>query len=463
MKRVTQKTEQPPLVRPEIADFPALRQVRSARVARRVAQWMALMFLLFGFALALLPWQQSASGMGRVIAYTPLERQQTISAPLEGRIVRWWVQEGSRVNTGDRLLEITDNDPMILDRLIAEANAIRDKLERSKERAMTVDERIGSLTESRSLGVNAAESRVQMAVDRQRAAEQTLSAARAADVAAQLNLERQSRLLDEGLASKRAVELAQMEGAQRSTDVDKALAALSAARNELQALRSEQRKVGTDIGAAIESARADRAKAQEDVHHAEAELNRIEVRLSRQRSQVLHAPRPGTVLRLHVGEGAEMVKAGDPLMVLVPDTVQRAVELWVDGNDIPLVSAGRHVRLQFEGWPAIQFTGWPSVAVGTFGATVAFVDAADNGRGDFRIVVVPDEADEPWPEGRFLRQGVRARGWVLLGQVRLGFELWRIFNGFPPMILPEADAPAKKDNNDGKPVDDGSKGGKDEG
>lgn len=461
MRRLTHKRVPVPLTRPEVPDFPALRLVRSARVARRVAQSLVLMFALFALALAVVPWQQSAQGAGRVIAYTPLERQQTISAPLEGRIVRWWVQEGSRVEAGDRLLEITDNDPMILDRLMAEANAIRDKLERSKERAATIEDRISSLSESKSLGVNAAESRVQMAMDRVRGAEQTLSAARAADVTAQQNLERQRRLLAEGLASKRAVELAEMEEAHRRTDVDKALASLSAARNELSALRSEQRKVGTDIGAAIESARADRAKAHEDVHHAEAELNRIEVRLSRQRSQVLNAPRPGTVLRLHVGEGAEMVKAGDPLMVLVPDTVQRAVELWVDGNDVPLVSAGRHVRIQFEGWPAIQFSGWPSVAVGTFGGTVAFVDAADNGKGDFRIVVVPDEKDEHWPEGRFLRQGVRARGWVLLGQVRLGFELWRKFNGFPPMILPEAQQ-VKGSKSDGKAADDGSKGGKDE-
>jgi membrane fusion protein, adhesin transport system len=63
------------------------------------------------------------------------------------------------------------------------------------------------------------------------------------------------------------------------------------------------------------------------------------------------------------------------------------------------------------------------------------VDATDNGLGVFRIVVVPD-GDEPWPEGRFLRQGVRANGWILLDQVRLGFELWRQFNGFPPNVSP---------------------------
>src|SRR5690606_32195234 len=102
-----------------------------------------------------------------------------------------------------------------------------------------------------------------------------------------------------------------------------------------------------------------------------------------------------------------------------------------------LVSEGRHVRLQFEGWPAIQFAGWPSVAVGTFGGTVAFVDPHDDGMGNFRVVVVPEETVDKWPEPRFLRQGVRAKSWILLEEVRVGFELWRRFNGFPPMLKQE--------------------------
>jgi adhesin transport system membrane fusion protein len=60
------------------------------------------------------------------------------------------------------------------------------------------------------------------------------------------------------------------------------------------------------------------------------------------------------------------------------------------------------------------------------------VDATDDGTGRFRVVVAPDPGSEDWPEARYLRQGVRANGWVLLRQVKLGFEMWRRFNGFPP-------------------------------
>jgi hypothetical protein len=149
--------------------------------------------------------------------------------------------------------------------------------------------------------------------------------------------------------------------------------------------------------------------------------------------QSVKAPRAGTILRVVAKQGGEILKAGSTLAVIVPDTHDRAVELWVGGNDVPLVTPGRRVRLQFEGWPAVQFAGWPQVAIGTFGGTVAFVDAADDGTGRFRVVVVPD-GNEPWPATRFLRQGTRANGWVLLDRVRLGFEVWRQLNGFPPQL-----------------------------
>ncbi|MCA9008078.1 MAG: toxin secretion protein, partial [Planctomycetaceae bacterium] len=102
------------------------------------------------------------------------------------------------------------------------------------------------------------------------------------------------------------------------------------------------------------------------------------------------------------------------------------------------------VRLQFEGWPAVQFSGWPSVAVGTFGGEVVSVDAIDNGLGKFRILIRPDPDDNPWPQDRFLRQGVRANAWVLLNQVPLWYEVWRKLNGFPPAVSVEE--PGQKDS-----------------
>ena len=75
----------------------------------------------------------------------------------------------------------------------------------------------------------------------------------------------------------------------------------------------------------------------------------------------------------------------------------------------------------------------PEVAVGTFGGEVAAIDPSDDGKGKFRIQV-REAGEHSWPSDRYLRQGVRANGWVMLQRVALGYELWRQLNGFPPVV-----------------------------
>ncbi|MEZ4410002.1 MAG: HlyD family efflux transporter periplasmic adaptor subunit [Polyangiales bacterium] len=423
--------------------------VRTPRAARLVARLLLAFVAASAVVLAVTPWQQSAAGAGRVVAYAPTERQQTLEAPIEGRVTRWLVREGSRVRAGDRVVEITDNDPAILTRLGEERAAVVARREAARARAQSIASRAESLEASRRAAIAAAALRTRMAQDRARAATQALAAAEAAHETARLNVDRQRGLSGQGLSSTRAVELAELEFIRTRTEVDRARATLSAARSEESAVAADAARVGTDGAASIDDARASRASALAEEASASAELARIEVRLARQTTQSVTAPRDGTILRLVGGQGGEVVKAGDALAVLVPDTDARAVELWLDGNDVPLVSEGRHVRIQFEGWPAVQFVGWPSVAAGTFGGRVALVDSTDNGQGKFRVLIVPD-GREAWPSGRYLRQGVRANGWVLLNRVRLGYELWRRFNGFPPVVSPREPAGANPTREAGK-------------
>ena len=251
-------------------------------------------------------------------------------------------------------------------------------------------------------------------------------------------------MLSKGLVSRRTYELSELDYTQRKTDVDRAKATVNASRNEIQALEADRQKLDNDTHATIEKFKSDLEKAREDFQSSQAERLRLETRLSRQSTQNIIAPREGTIFRILANPNAEVVKPGDAVAILIPNGVRRAVELLVDGNDAPLIDVGRRVRLQFEGYPAIQFSGWPETAIGTFGGIVTLIDSTDNGTGDFRILVVPDPKDAQWPDERFIRQGVRVNGWILLNQVRLGYEVWRNFNGFPPLIRPDQ---ATKDKN----------------
>ncbi|RFC40019.1 MAG: Multidrug resistance efflux pump [Candidatus Nitrotoga sp. CP45] len=419
-------------------DISVLSRAATVPLAGRLARSLLLLFFILIVLLAFTPWQQNVRGIGRVVAYAPAERQQIISAPVEGRVGRWLVKEGTQVKQGAVLAELLDNDPLLLQRLASEQQALLARQVATDSRVKTFREQLRMAEQARPQALSAAESRVNMARERRKAADQSVDAAKAARQTASLNLLRQQQLHDKGLASQRTLELSQLEMAQRGAEAERAQAGLQAAKSEVDALSADRQKLTADTSAAIEKARAELNKAVEDQNYVIADLLKLESRLARQQTQTVTAPRDGTVLRLLANPGAELVKAGQALAILIPDSEQRAVELWVDGNDLPLIVIGSRARLQFEGYPAIQFGGWPEFSVGSFAGRVALIDSTDDGKGNFRILIIADAEDDiAWPGVRFLRQGVRVNGWVLLSQVTLGYELWRIFNGFPMLILPE--------------------------
>ena len=186
-----------------------------------------------------------------------------------------------------------------------------------------------------------------------------------------------------------------------------------------------------------------------------SEFNQAETALSRQGSQLVVAPRNGTIIHVEAGDTATIVSAGQPLATFMPADTERAVEIMIDGRDIGLVHPGRQVRLQFEGWPAFQFSGRPDLAVGTFRGEVVFVEPSARLDGRFRVLVkeplnsedclesevingIPRMGECGWPPESFVRLGATVRGWILLETVPLGFELWRLLNSFPPINVTNA-------------------------
>lgn len=412
--------------------FEAMTSVGHFRGLQMLAWVLALMLITTTFSLVVVPWQQNVIASGQIVAFDPVQRRQFVEAPIDGRIVRWAVVEGSRIRNGDVLLEISDNDPSLVERMQVEREATEGIRQAALRKAESIRFKIKRLELTRDRAVTAAESKILVTEDRIEAAIRALDAAEAAERTAKLNLDRQALLNERGLSSRRNLELAQMRYDQTAAETKEARADLNAARNNSAAASADRERIEADTQASVDDSRASLEQALADVQKAVSELTRIDVRLARQATQVVRAGVDGVVLRVIARQGTEMVKAGDALLEVVPESQRNVVELWVDGNDAPLISPGRKVRLQFEGWPALQVSGWPSIAIGTFGGEILVVDASDNGRGEFRTLVQPDPNTPPWPEQRFLRQGVRANGWILLDRVSLGFEIWRQFNGFPP-------------------------------
>jgi multidrug efflux pump subunit AcrA (membrane-fusion protein) len=296
----------------------------------------------FFFLILFLPWQQTSQGQGRVLALSPNERPQVISAPVSARIDKWFVVEGQSVKRGEKIAALADLDVQIIARLEDQISASKQKVDATQVLVET----------------------------------------------SKKNADRTYQLFREGLLSQRDGEKAKQEY----------------------------------------------AEALIDAANAQSELAKMEVSLSRQLSQEILAPMDGYIMSIMAGQGGAIVKAGDELATLVPATESRVVEMLIDANDLPLVEKGSRTRLQFEGWPAIQFSGAPDLAYGTFSGVVTSVDPFDMNRGMFRLIISEDPSieDGKWPPPSQLRQGIRVKGWVLLGRVAVGYEIWRRMNGFPP-------------------------------
>lgn len=427
----------------------SLDMMRTPHVIRPVAVTLLLLILLVTLCLYFVPWQQSVTGYGRVIVFSPMDRPQNIEAQIPGRLVKWNILEGQQVKAGEVIAEIEDIDSKFLsDDQVSILKSQREFMEsglvQARSRETALEGQLNDLIGSRNLAIPAAEQKALQAEDAVRQAEQTVEQARQSLVTAELNLKRRQELFEKGLRSKRDLELAELDIVTARTRLESVQAALDVSRKGLQVTRYERDKVVNDTSASLNSIRASLASVRETIAKNSSDLQKIDIDIEnvsqRTEQRIIRSPRNGKVVRVMKAGPGETVKAGDILAVLAPDTTDQAVELWLSDYDAPLVTPGRQVRLNFAGWPAVQFVGWPSVAVGTFAGRVKVMDAVDDGNSRFRIIITPDEAlikagrEEPWPTLDQLRPGAEVNGWVMLDTVSLGWELWRQFNAFPPTV-----------------------------
>lgn len=456
--------------------FPALHLTRSSRFASRLGKQLLVLLGLCVLAAFFVPWQQSIRGEGSVVAFDPFERPQPVQAPVKGLISMRaeGIVENAYVAKGQTLFEIRDQDPQYLFRLEENVNYARNdlaaaesRLEQAK-RLPEINQRVVDVTRDEYSAFQAAQEEldsayvqfIEQAKNKLAAQKQKLNGANAKRIQAKADYDRKKQLFedDDGLVSELTYQKAEQEYLDAKAKVGEATELVSEAESAISGKQRErsskwqewQAKINK-VEAAVQKAEADLGKSQIDIDKITGEvadkqtkLQKAESAFTARKTQVVKAPISGYIMNLTVFDGMP-VKPMDTLCRIVPKTESPAVQVWVAGNDAPLIHEGDHVRLQFEGWPAVQFSGWPSVAVGTFGGSVALVDPTDNGKGKFRVLVVPDPTDNPWPDYPYLRQGVRSNGWVLLDRVPLGYEVWRRMNGFPPSLQDiEAETKAAK-------------------
>jgi len=429
--------------------FPAMHLVRSSWFARGLARTLLLLMIILLIAAIFLPWQQTSRGEGQVTARLPQLRLQAVESPTKGIIasLRQDLREGSLVEEGEIIMEIK---PFAEDaqRLTQEvAKAVQDKLASYRLILENTRQQVESVRMQGAQTIASAEADVRSYSNAWEKATRDVEEQLFKFNQAKLERERYQDLKGDVISE---VEFSNLENKELSelAKLESSMAAAKKSYNDLEGKERDLEGKRREIEQKLLQAQNYVDKATTDVNNTQKELNDVLTKQGEFDRLKVPSPSRGRIQAIKGQAGTNSVKEGDKLFEVVPETDDLAVELTVRGVDAPLIHVGDPVRLQFEGWPAIQFVGWPSVAVGTFPGEVIAVNPTDSGKGIFKIVVGPvknggDESslqlvsnmtDLKWPDSRYLRQGVRANGWVILKKVSLGYEIWRQLNGFPITI-----------------------------
>ncbi len=392
-----------------------------------------LVLLLF------LPWTQNIRSTGSVTTLFQDQRPQQINSIIPGRIVKWWVKEGDFVQKGDTIIQLMETkddylDPELIQRTQEQLSAKEQKIFFYRDKISATESQVNALEEARQLKLDGLRNKLVQMRRKVISDSAELSAAEIDNKIFTEQLDRARKMYADGIISL-------VEYERRTAQYNKALAAFTEkqqkfqnTKQEITILLIEMNTVKQEAADKIFKARGEIASSRSDLASTEVEVAKNRNQLAnytvRGRQRCIIAPQSGQIIKAKKSGINEIVKEGEMIVEIVPDRIEYAVELFVDPMDLVLVNKGQEVRLIFDGFPAIIFSGWPQASYGTFLGRVIAVETNRSENGKFRVLVVPGSKEEKWPNT--LKVGAGAKGFAMLKDVRIWYELWRQINGFPP-------------------------------
>ena len=396
-------------------------------------------FTVIGIIILFLPWTQNITGRGQVTTLTPGQRPQSIQSPIPGRIEQWFIREGDFVAKGDTIMKISEIkseyfDPNLVERTAQQRDAKALSVGSYGEKVKALDRQIAALINERKLKLEQAKNKLMQAKLKVQSDSIDLEAAKTNKQIAQRQFDRTVTLQEEGFKATKDVEEKRLKLQETEAKLISQENKLLASKNEVINAQYEISRVNAEYSDKISKAQSDKFTAQSSQFDTEAQVSKLDNEYSnyklRNELQYVTALYDGYINKALRGGVGQTFKEGEALVGIMPAQVDLAVETFVEPIDLPLLNIGEKVRVQFDGWPAIVFSGWPNVSYGTYGAKVVAIENFISDNGKFRVLLAPDEEDNPWPKD--IRAGSGAYTMALLDDVPIWFELWRKLNGFPP-------------------------------
>ena len=387
----------------------------------------------------MLPWTQNVSGSGAVTTLKPNQRPQTIHSVIAGKIEKWYVQEGDFVNKGDTILFISEVKEDYLDSNLVnntklQVEAKQQSLESYDGKVDALDSQIGALGREQSLKLQQSQNKIKQAILKVKSDSIDLEAVKTQLKIAVTQFERAVQLNKEGLKPLTDVEEKKLKLQDAQAKIITQENKLLTARNELINSKVEINRLSAEYSEKISKVTSDKYTALGSQFETEAQVNKLQnqyVNYSiRNGMYYIKAPQSGYVNRAMQAGLGEILKEGTPIVSIMPETYEIAVETYVNPVDLPLLKRNEKVRVWFDGWPTIVFSGWPDMSYGTFGGRIVAIENFISENGKYRVLIAPDSAEAAWPKQ--LSIGAGAQTIALLETVPVWFEIWRTLNGFPP-------------------------------
>jgi len=395
--------------------------------------FFVLVFILF------VPWTQNINTSGIVTTQFQEQRPQQINSIIPGKIIKWWVKEGDFVQKGDTIVELADTkddylDPRLIERTNDQLVAKKQKVDFYDSKITNIKGQLVAIEEGFKLKEAAIKNKIQQ-LERKILIDSAELAAAKIDLEVGTNqYNRAGKMLNDGIISL-------VDYERRTQSFNKAKAGFQEkqqkflnTKQDVLIARIELNTLKQDINDKLFKLKGDIANSNTEKSTVIAEVAKNENELSNYRirggQKWLLAPQTGQIIKAKKAGINEIVKEGEMIVEIVPNSFKYAVELFVKPMDLALINKGQDVRLQFDGYPAIVFSGWPNSSYGTFAGKISAIETNRNENGQFRVLIIPDMTEKNWPSN--LKIGTGAQGFALLNDVPIWYELWRQLNGFPP-------------------------------
>lgn len=403
-----------------------------------VKRWF-LSFFILAIIVLFLPWTQNIKVMGNVTTLYQEQRPQQLNSPIPGKIIKWYVKNGDYVKKGDTILQLSEVkddyfDPLLVKRTEQQVQAKKGVRDYYEAKVGATNSQLQALSTAKDLKLNQIDIKISQLKNKLAGEEAELAAAKNELKLSEDQYARQKKMYEEGLVS-----LTQFQ--QRSISYQNAIAKKTASENkvlqtrqEISNMAIEQNAVIQDYTEKLSKTEGERFQSMGQIEGSEGDIAKLENQVAnykfRQGLYFIVASQDGQIVQLNKAGIGEILKETESIGIIVPKTVDYAVEIYIKPVDLPLIKEGQRVMCIFDGFPAIVFSGWPDSSYGTFAGKVIAIENNISANGLFKALIVEDKTQKRWPPK--IRMGTGVQGIAILNDVPVWYELWRNINGFPP-------------------------------